>query len=881
MRWPSLKTAPRADSPPVAWARWYRDVLGWIVLPTRCDEDVEGYRAFLLREALRAAEERGPVSAEVRARLEVDAAEEAARSRKGPMVKWAGRDFVSNIEIESSWGRDSGPRGTKRGIWVAMGAIDTRVGGGHPVIAVDVDPRSGGIPERWAREAGPIARTPSGGIHLLCLPAAEVACSVGEVAPGVDVRALGGGIVVPSGLSSPGRSWERWEPPCEAPAEVRAAKPRADAGRGRGRQGGSSPGAPSTHGGRSSASDGAPAASTFAESLSTTAPDGTRHATAATLIGILARPCSIPEDAVEPALAMLAEDGHAQEEVDQWRATLTRGPRDVEDAVAFLLAWNTARGDPPWSDSHCERVARNLWATADRREGGNAGAEDLGVGEVWGPTAMPSLSEVRARLGLRAPGDDDSDGWEDGGRAGADGGWPDAGAEVGEKKDTAAGSIPAAAGTQGEAPTIRKREPAPVIIPDGFCIPLWQGYTLNDIHADMDVEPISVAYGPRWVGWDEKEDTSTPYGYGLGTWFDESVAGGLNRGSFWSLGALTAKAGKTMFLGQLVEGLTLLSAMRLLGLTGRTDDDGPIILPFWLTEMRKHVDVAHRMIGRYLGIDISMIGRGKRGYQAPGIRQVALRERVPPEVVMAAARKRIDRHLLDPTSLLSAMGSPGPRGLTVNIDPQKLPQKRGGRQVENPRLGVRLLESTEAAVLARVREFSAAWGVDPERVIPMLILDPVHRFIDAVGEDRLTAVNAVIHKAREMAHERRWIVVCTSDTTKAGAAEEKILDGDPAKLAAAAFAGSQNLAHEPDTIIVLHAEEATPDEGKYIVERRVWVRVCLCRRSSPGPALPFTWEPHTGRYLALDPTAKNSGVPKVEVPGAAKKRSGRPPKHVR
>lgn len=859
MRWPTLKTAPAADGPPVAWARWYRDVLGWLVLPTRCDEDVEGYRAYLLRKAIREAEAKGRVSDDLIAKLQRETDVEAEKSRKGPMVKWTGRDSVSNIEIDAWWGNGAGDRGAKRGIWVAMGAVDTRVGAGRPVIAVDVDPRSGGMPERWAREVGPIARTPSGGLHLLCLPAAEVSCSVGEVGPGVDVRALGGGIVVPSGLSSPGRTWERWEAPVEAPEEVRKAKPRADVGR--------KERPVAAAGGTAAVATSAPAASTFAECLAATAPDGTRNATAASLVGILARPCSIPEDAVEAALTMLADAGEA--DAEGWRTALTRGPRDEEDAVAFLRAWNATRCDPPWTDGHCERVARSLWKTADRREGGNAGAEDLGVGEVWAPEAGPSLADIRARLHLGAAVNDAS-----GGSSDAPGG--------GEEKFGADGSEPTAPGTE-EATGPRVRAPAPLVIPDGFCIPLWDGYSLDDIHADMDVEPISIAYLPRWLGWDEKEDAGAAYGYGLGPWFDESVAGGLNRGSFWSLGALTAKAGKTMFLGQLVEGLTLLSAMRLAGRTGEPDADTlPIILPFWITEMQKHRDVAHRMIGRYLGIDISMIGRGKRGYNAPGIRQMALRNGLPPEVVMIAARKRIDRHLGDPASLLAMMGGSGPGGLTVNIDPQSLPPKRGGRHAENPRLGAALLERTEAAVVARVAAFAAAWEIDPDRIIPLLILDPPHRFIDAAGEDRLTALNLVIHKAREMAHERRWIVVCTSDTTKSGAAEEKILDGDPAKLAAAAFAGSQNLAHEPDTIIVLHAEEKTPDEGHYIVERPVWVRVCLCRRSSPGPALPFTWEPHTGRYTARDPSAKDSGVPKEVGPRTPpKKRSGRPPKGVR
>ena len=66
------------------------------------------------------------------------------------------------------------------------------------------------------------------------------------------------------------------------------------------------------------------------------------------------------------------------------------------------------------------------------------------------------------------------------------------------------------------------------------------------------------------------------------------------------------------------------------------------------------------------------------------------------------------------------------------------------------------------------------------------MLDPIQRFIDAAGEDRLTALNELVHEAREIAHGRHWIVMATSDTTKAGAGSDKDMTGDPAALAASA-----------------------------------------------------------------------------------------------
>ena len=692
------------------------------------------------------------------------------------------------------------------------------------------------------------------------------------------MRAEGGGIVVPSGSSSPGRTWERWEPLSPAPAALLSwAAARGTAGT-RGATGSAGQAAPagSVGGAGVGASTGTRAAmGGIAEVLSAMAPDGSRNATAAQIVGMLARPKAISEDALEPALDLLAEAG---ENVDEWRRVLTRGPRNEEHAVAFLLAWNDRRADPSWTVGRCSRTARSLWRTASRRDP-NAGAEDLHHGEDWGSGySLPGGQVIDAGAVEAALGEDG------------------AGGEERAESTSLAAVGSAAAGSLDIRPALPadvvvRKTPDPLAIPDLFCIDLQVAYTPDDMDADLAVTPISLGHLPPWRHFDDSEDREASFGYGLGPWLDSSLAGGLTRGSFLSIGALTAKAGKTTWMQQAIDGLTIQSAMRLRGMLARRDgrpladgdldDGGPIVLPFWLTEMEKHKDISRRMVGRYLEIDTSFWSRGTSAHLAPGIQQVSMRYGIPdPRAAALAASMRTRRWLDTPMTPLALA-----RTLTVNLDPATIPRpKNRGRMTRDPRRGVGLLDLTARAIERRCDIFAEHWQIERSRLLPIVVLDPVQRWIDAAGEDRLTALNEIIHEARELAHGRQWIVMATSDTTKAGAGSDKDMTGDPAALAASAFAGSQNLAHEPDTVIVLHAEQVDPPtSGPRIVEVPVQVRVCLCRRAAAGPPLPYRWLPHYGRYYAIDPAnapKKGEVSPHHAIPsGPPMVRRGRPKKH--
>ena len=872
-RWPAL---PADDAPPLEWARFYRDRLGWIVLPTRCAADMEELAEWTARRYLADEATAGRVvDDEARARIIGEAKEEAARTKRAPMVRFRERSAVSDDEIDAWWGAGSKGRGEQRGIWVAMGRLSdappATQGGerrwGALVCAVDVDPRAGGDEGPWADNGGPLARTPGGGVHALHLWQSSIPCATSPHGPaiGVDVRAGGGGIVVPSGPSSPGRRWERWEEPGFAP---RGLTEWAD-GRGttalRERASAVATG-PRNPGGK--------ATSNLAEALTQSAGDGSRNGTAAIIVGMLARQKAIPEDALEPALALLAEDGVGAKALEHWRLILTRGPRTEEHAIAFLSAWNAQRADPSWPWRRAERTARSLWKTAAMREPDAGGVDGHHLAAAWSTAyaGPPQDDAPMIRRALPAP--------------------PLSAApmiDVDARPSAAAITSPLTpppASQPFEVITalpheqvIRRMEPQPIAIPPGFCVDLSEAFPTSRFREDRLVTPISIDVLPTWLQFDDREDHTAPYGYGVGPWLNESLGGGFRRGSFVSLGALTAKAGKTTFLQQIADGLVLLSAQRLIAHRNGAAGEDQIFLIHWLTEMETHADLSYRMIGRYLGIDTSFWGRGTAAHTTPGIQSLALSFDIDPRVIAVACDKRVERWLDDPHSLLSVA-----RSLCVNMDPAMIPRGKKKKFSADPRRGNELLDLTARAIEERVQRFAERERIEPRRIVPIVVLDPVQRFIDPGDGDRLGALNEMIHGARELAHVKRWLVFATSDTTKGGADTDKDLTGDPAALAAKAFGGSINLAHEPDTVVVLHAEQVDPPlSGPRIVNVPVSVRVCLCRRASAGPPVPFMWKPHLGRYTAIDPAdAPRKGESKtaqIEPPKMETyKRRGRPKK---
>jgi hypothetical protein len=123
--------------------------------------------------------------------------------------------------------------------------------------------------------------------------------------------------------------------------------------------------------------------------------------------------------------------------------------------------------------------------------------------------------------------------------------------------------------------------------------------------------------------------------------------------------------------------------------------------------------------------------------------------------------------------------------------------------------------------------------------------------------------------------------MATSDTTKGGSGADKDMSGDVGVLANNAFAGSINLAHEPDTVIAIRADKPVLIGSGGVTKRDVEVRVCYSRRGGLDTVIPFEWQTWNGRYFPQDPKiledksqepARTTSTPNI-------RHRGRPPKH--
>jgi putative DNA primase/helicase len=79
-------------------------------------------------------------------------------------------------------------------LWQRYPTANLGLATGHGLVAIDIDPRNGGTVDE-ALPATYCQTTPSGGIHLLYTTTLDIPNSASRLAPGVDVRGVGGHIV--------------------------------------------------------------------------------------------------------------------------------------------------------------------------------------------------------------------------------------------------------------------------------------------------------------------------------------------------------------------------------------------------------------------------------------------------------------------------------------------------------------------------------------------------------------------------------------------------------------------------------------------------------------------------------------------------------------
>lgn len=878
-RWPLPEEWPAPDAPTLAWARFYLVRLRLRVLPTPSPQDRLSYAAHLNGEACEAyrddhagAEPPPDVATQF-----WDDARAMAEDLRGPIPKiaagWGNRPVTDANLVAWFSPAPGGGLATRKTQHHLERGVCCILGDRGGLAQVDVDPRHGGyILGEYATLPGPHVHTPRGGIHgfvdLSALRRGErVYSSANTLAPGVEVRTTGFA-VLPSGATSPGRKWVGRDAPHPPPLALLRPPPRPVRATATAAQQ-QRPG-PYADGDGWRLDDGDEPRGRVASILASEIGRGDgRTAAAQAIVGMLAAPRSVPEDVLDAALAMLVEYGAGRdwtparvaEECATWRALLTRGPRDAEFAAEVVSTWVATRDVGPVrkSAAWARATARSTWKTADRRQDGTAGAEDLGLAALVGardpvpdPWAddpprhardyaastplPPSVVTASARSDVTAVHP-----------------LPDLAvlaAAAPSAVDGLAASVSAGdeAGQRAIINEIRLRRILPTI---------GQAYPLESIRRDVASTPVRVECLYPFLDFvthqpEVADDVLGPsqyhvqvgHGYGRDL---ASAVGGIREGDFKAFGAAGAKGGKTHFLGQLVEGLALCTAARILGVPGYASC--PIVMPVWVSEMPKEGEVLLRMMARLFGFDSAAIADGTSAAEARGIVHMAAQYHgaLPPSKIVRLA--------VGITEVFS-QDENHPAGLAIQkiireIDLSELPNPKGtGRQRVDYRSGPNLIGFIADATDIYRRDLANLAGVPEDKVLPLVLLDPGQRFAGD-SENSKAELDALLGAVVARICRRRsglgGACIMTSDTTKAAArdldVDRFLSEPSGQKLAADIFAGSQAIMHHCDVFAVC-GDDSLGD----FFRRTQWVRVLQGRTGASAECYPFSWETHTGRF---------------------------------
>lgn len=866
-RWPAAEEWPTASWSSAEVARFYTERLGLRVLPTPSPADRHGHALYVFDEAVRdyrwSHAQQDPPDA-LRAQM-WDDARAFADAVRGPIPKLvkARRDRdCTEEDVQRMWCVDPRrPRETahhpERGVCILLG-----VGRWWVPAQVDVDPRArGDLAGYYANLPGPRVATPRGGVHVFVDARGTLVHSSDKVlAPGVEVRTQGFALL-PSGGVTPDRTWVYQDAPRPPPRSLLTAPPRPPKRAAAVLDGDAAPATDPW------APDGAPGRVASLIAMQMGQNDG-RTSVLRAVVGMLAQARGVPSDVCDALLAMLTEYGvgmdwpaaRVAEEVAAWRLRLTRGPRDADFAVEVATMWEATRDSGPVrkGEAWARNTARSLWKTADRRQEGTAGAEDLGhAGQV---------------------GDHDRDPWaDDPPRHARDFAVP-APPPPHVTATTTARSAEHPAPAPAPAPTLPTLSTADaatsavanlaaeVSAGDAdaqrakinefhlrrFMPSIADAYPLESMERDIDSTPVRVDHlypFYDFLTW-EPEQLDDAYlatvGHGYGKWL-APVLDNISEGDFMALGAAGAKGGKTHFLGQLADGLALGTAARILGIPGYADH--PIVLVVWASEMVKDGEVLLRMLGRHYGFDFAAIRKGHAAAEARGIVHMseALGGKLTPAQVVLGARHIARKFARDErTPIGMAM-----RHIVREIDLGELPNPKGtGRQRVDYRSGPNLVGFLSDGMAIQRRDLAALAGVGEDKVTCLLLMDPGQRFADD-AENSKGALDSLLGAVPYRITRRKTglggACIMTSDTTKAAArdldVDQFLSEPSSKKLAADIFAGSQAIMHHCDVFAVCGDDSA----GDHF-RRTQWVRVLQGRTGASAECFPFSWETHTGRF---------------------------------
>jgi len=350
-------------------------------------------------------------------------------------------------------------------------------------------------------------------------------------------------------------------------------------------------------------------------------------------------------------------------------------------------------------------------------------------------------------------------------------------------------------------------------------------YSADDLDRDRDRLLVSTERLPPWTD----TGSRSPYtGHGWGRHLNSILGGGLRGGEMVAIGATTAKAGKTSWLMQAVDGLALQSVEVAAG-----RQTGPVTPVVVISEMSVAA-LTWRSLARWLGRDSSWF---RAGASRPSREQ-------------GDVSKMWD----DAHRALSHGAFADSRRFMLAVPPRMVTDDE-----DSPGL---------FTIVERwVDELDVAGDV-----VPIVVMDPVQRFqgrLSPSGASAVETLDAAAETLREWTDKGQWVTLLTSDTNKESASGRTKKEG--LDVAAACLRGSYSLTHEVSAVLrirrlidgtdrssgrtTVYGETAyeAAKEGR-VPPREIVVEIHN-NRSGPdsGELHPrFDWQPETGRFYPVD-----------------------------
>lgn len=331
-------------------------------------------------------------------------------------------------------------------------------------------------------------------------------------------------------------------------------------------------------------------------------------------------------------------------------------------------------------------------------------------------------------------------------------------------------------------------------------------YGLEELERDQTRELVSLSHLPSWPN-------GPTTGHGWGETMDRVLGGGVCPGYFLVVGASHAGAGKTAFVMQIADGLTLRNVEIL-----RKEERGPITPVVLLSEMSASA-LTWRTLARWTGED-------SRTFRAGGS---ALRI-----LDRSDAEERVDRAFRAGREALR-----GPLGIARTYC-----RILSGVSVKEPIEALKHVCGSWREELTREHPNREVW--------PVVVLDPIQRWQDP-GKSEVEALNELVENLGALANEEGWVVLATSDTNKPGATDRN--DGGNAlrERATAAIRGSYKLLHLADAALFLAPAKKEKEEQRE-GEIEAWVVKNRWGVSIPNDAakIKYHWYVRTARFEPIE-----------------------------